>query len=108
MKKNLQRYLPKLMQHKLLAFKIEPEIQLTTYNIFALRIMPKIEQLQTGILEDYFNSRIMHPPYRTTSFLSFMTLLFIQDFKILKDFMQLMEFELNVNIYFECFFNLKN
>ena len=106
LKRLAQLYLSKNVS-KLFNIKIVNEISPVNYASFTLKIQPNTDQIQASFLEDYFNNKILCPPFKTSSLTAFFFLLFTQEFKNIKDFIQLLEFE-SVNIFIYYFKTFKN
>lgn len=64
-------------------------------------VPPEVKQLspdELQVLEQFFDTRIVAPPYRPYSLLMFFRLLAIGPYKIQKDFIQLMRLEMMTNV----------
>jgi hypothetical protein len=73
-------------------FQITNEIS-SNYNAFSI-VFFNTNEFQGDLITKYFNSKIISPPYKITTALSFLNMLSMSEFRVLKEFIQLLEWEM--------------
>lgn len=84
----------------LFEFQILNDISPSTYHAFALQLTQTSPvDLPTDLIQRYFSTRVICPPYKSSQAISFFNMLSTNEPKVFKDFMQLLDFELNSAAY---------
>lgn len=85
-------------------FQISNEISSTNYNAFAITFSPNASNVSAAELpvdrvQAYFNAKILVPPYKFPSVISFFSMISTHEIKMLKDFIQLLDYEMVCLLY---------
>ena len=82
-----------------LEFQINNEITQQAYHAFSLTFMQTSPDMPVDYIQRYFNTKIHQPPFKFAVIASFFNLISINEPKILKEFVQILDFELNPYVY---------
>ncbi|CAF0796799.1 unnamed protein product [Brachionus calyciflorus] len=82
----------------LLEFQFIKEI-MPNYQAFSIQFIQTNPDIQVDTLQRYLNHRILSAPYRSASVISYFNLISVNDVKMLREFSQLLEYEMNPGTY---------
>jgi hypothetical protein len=89
-------------------FQISNDLNPSTYSSFSILFNQTHPEISVSIIQSYFNSKILCPPFKSTNALSFFNMISLgSEIKILKDFIQLLDYELNPIAYNKFSWRLK-
>ncbi len=80
-------------------FQIINDIIHSSYHAFSLVFTQVAPELPIDSIQRYFNAKIFCPPYKSTVAVSFFNLVAINELKVLKEFTQLLDYEMSPQSY---------
>jgi len=84
-------------------FQIQSEMSSTNFNAFSVNLT-QTNDIQVDLINKYFYSKILCPPYKSTQLTSFFNMLAITEIRFMKEILQLLELEMVLKfLFYFCF-----